>query len=662
MLKRRAISVGVILTLAAEIILGSVTSYGVQYPLPEKPVNVDTTSRSSAFYTLNDIVKAVMDRDKAQKALKAPNVVSPTGLPNFQEKSKDFTKMASSVVAENNNKQSGSVSLTDLQKVDNRRDKKELIVKYKDLSQSENTKKKLGAKKTKLSFRLKHSSKKLKMETIEISDESELNNVIDELKKDPNVEYAQPNYKLDLMAEPSDERFNEQWGLQNSGQTISGQAGTAGVDINVKNAWSITKGSEEVKVAVIDTGIDINHPDLAASIYKNPNEHPNGLDNDGNGYVSDFNGWNFVSDCNNVFSSEADDAHGTHVAGIIAAGINNGGVVGVAPEVKIVPLKFISGNTGYTSDAIEAIEYCQKMNISIANCSWGGPDYNPCLKDAMEKSGILFICAAGNSGKNIDNSPVYPASYMLPNIITVSANDGKGQLASFSNFGAKADVSAPGLNILSALPDNKYGYLSGTSMAAPFVTGTAALLKSSNESLSAADIKARILNNVSKSSYLSGKVSTSGRLNAYAALTNQPPQESSAPVVTETPTPENNNKSKEPQKIYGTTLEDTGKKEKPLVGENNLFVDALINKGISNASSNENGINNLSINKMKGNFVSVSWTTEEESTSTLYYGANGSLDKTKSDNEFTTKHQLMLKVDDMTSFSSYKVSSTTKDG
>jgi len=652
MLKRRVISVGIALTLAAEIILGSITAYGAGLPLKEK--SVATTAKSQSVYDpLNDPIRKALENAYAKKT-----EVGPTNLSNVTQLPRNFTNVAS--VPTNNNKQYESLSLTDLQKI-NRSSDKEIIVKYKDIDQRENTKKKLNTKKSKVSFKSKHWSKKFKMETIEVSDESEITNVINELKKDPNVEYAQPNYKLELLSEPSDNGFGQQWGLQNLGQIVSGQVGTTGIDINILNAWNTTKGSDEVKVAIIDTGIDINHPDLAASIYRNPNETINGLDDDGNGYVDDVNGWSFVSDTNNVFKSEAEDTHGTHIAGIIAAGINDGGVVGVSPGVKIVPLKFINGNTGFTSDAIRAIEYCQKAGIEIANVSWGGSDYNPALFEAMKNSSITFVCAAGNAGKNVDTNAVYPAAFDLSNIITVTANDNKGQLASFSNYGTKVDISAPGVNIFSTLPGNRHGYLSGTSMAAPFVTGTIALLKSIDISLGAAEIKDRILSNATISASLSGKVSTSGRLNAYAALINKAP-EGETPLPNVTPTPQRPiDKSKEPSNIYDGSLEGNGKTEKPLKGENNLFVDAIINKGISNIS-NENGIDNLSINRMKGNFVSITWTTDVETDSVLLYGDTSSLKNKISYPELTTKHQITLKIDNIDNIRFYKVCSTSKDG
>ncbi|HEY9062700.1 MAG TPA: S8 family serine peptidase [Pseudobacteroides sp.] len=657
MLKRRLISAMLLAVLMTEIIIGSTTAYGMEFPIRQKIAR--TTSIPTAISSMTDEIKKKILEELGKMPSPTPTVLSQK-MKN-PEKFEELPRFASA--ATEGKKQQASISLADLQKSnEKKKDKTEIIVKYKDLNQKDQTLNKLRAKKPNVLFRSNQSSKRLKLDTIEVSDETQLSDAINELKKDPNVEYAQPNYKLDLMSEPTDDMFLDEWALKNSGQTINGQTGILGVDINAVNAWTITKGSDAVKVAIIDSGVDINHPDLAGAIYRNPNEQANGLDDDGNGYLNDYNGWNFTTNTNNVFDSESEDTHGTHIAGIIAAGMNNSGIVGVAPNVKLIPLKFISGNTGYTSDAISAIEYCQKIGVTIANLSWGGPNFNEALKDAMTNSSILFVVAAGNAGRSIDNNPVYPAAYDLPNMITVGSNDNKGQISTFSNFGSKVDIASPGSSILSTLPGNKYGYLSGTSMAAPFVTGTAALIKSNDGSLNAVEIKERILNNATKSTSLSGKVSTSGRLNAYAALINKAPEYESNPLPSETPTPQiPTDKSKEPQNVYDASLIGTGKTEKPLNVENNLFIDALINKGNSSTAS-ENGIENLSINKMKGNFVSVSWTTEVEADSVVLYGSKAVLENKISYPELTTKHQVMLKLDNDQIFGFCKVVSTTKDG
>jgi subtilisin family serine protease len=367
----------------------------------------------------------------------------------------------------------------------------------------------------------KRPMKDSKLDVIEIGESDNIENIIMELNNNIDVEYAQPNYKLisDSIL-PVDPYFVSQWGLKNTGQTISGQAGTSGIDINVSNVWDTNLGSKDLVIGVIDSGVDIRHPDLAANIYKNLGEiSSDGIDNDNNGYIDDVSGWDFAHGDNTVFDSFYEDDHGTHVSGIIAAVKDTKGVVGVAPNVKIMPLKFLVGEEGgYTSDAIEAISYAKKMNIKIINCSWGGPNANLALKEAMESSDILFISAAGNEGVNIDITPTYPAGYSLPNMITVGAIDNTGSLASFSNYGTRVHVAAPGWNILSTLPNNTYDYYDGTSMAAPYVAGIAALLKSAKPAMTAPEMAAAIKAGVNKTSLLNGKVSTGGMVDAELAV------------------------------------------------------------------------------------------------------------------------------------------------
>ncbi len=176
-------------------------------------------------------------------------------------------------------------------------------------------------------------------------------------------------------------------------------------------------------------------------------------DDDGNGYIDDVNGWDFANSDNTVFDSASEDKHGTHTAGIIAAGANNGGIKGVAPGIKVMPLKFITSTGGYTSDAIEAIEYARTMGIKIINCSFGGSQENYALRDAMASSGILFVCSAGNKGQDTAVYPVYPASLSLPNIISVATINSSGELAGFSNYGADVDIAAPASTYLAQCPE-----------------------------------------------------------------------------------------------------------------------------------------------------------------------------------------------------------------
>ena len=357
--------------------------------------------------------------------------------------------------------------------------------------------------------------------------------VLEELQKNADVLYAQPNYELNLFDVPGDSRFNEQWNLLNDGQAICGQTGIEGVDINVLPAWDIATGGETVVVGILDSGVDTEHLDLRENIYINENEVPGDMiDNDGNGYIDDVNGWNFYDNNANVFTGAEFDSHGTHVAGIVAAVANESGIRGVASNVKILPLKFINGNSGTTEDAINAIEYASRMGVKIINASFGSTQYNPALEQAMNESGILFVTAAGNTGVDCSNVSIYPACFEILNSISVAATDNRCNLASFSSYGSSIDVACPGVNILSTLPNNQYGLLSGTSMATPQMTGIAALIMGQNPELTSEEIIARIKNNVVKSNKLEGKVNTSGRVDALAALNNVAPTPKVVPIPT----------------------------------------------------------------------------------------------------------------------------------
>ena len=323
---------------------------------------------------------------------------------------------------------------------------------------------------------------------------------------------------------PNDPLFSNLWGMHNTGQS----GGTVDADIDAPEAWSVNTGSPSTIIAVIDTGVDYLHPDLSANIWTNSDEIAgNGIDDDANGYIDDTKGWNFVSDTNNPMD---DNSHGTHCAGTIAAVGNNGlGVAGVCWTARIMPLKFLdSSGSGYTSDAISAILYANRNGAHVLSNSWGGGGYSQSLKDAIDASPAIVICAAGNSASNTDMSPQYPSSYTSSNIIAVAATDRWDQLASFSNYGANSvDVAAPGVSIYSTTPSNSYGSKSGTSMATPHVAGLAGLIKSTNPSLTNQEIKTVIMSTTDPKSSLSGKCVTGGRINADRAvrLINQPAQE-----------------------------------------------------------------------------------------------------------------------------------------
>ncbi|MFH0966189.1 MAG: S8 family peptidase [Methanobacteriota archaeon] len=349
------------------------------------------------------------------------------------------------------------------------------------------------------------------------------------------VEYAEPDYRISLepsqteikiitQAEgsspsmtPDDPEFEKLWGLHNTGQSPFN--GKLGADISAEEAWKYSTGSSEIVVAVLDSGVDYTHPDLAENIWTNPGEIPdNGIDDDGNGFIDDVHGWNFQGNNNSVMD---DNGHGTHCAGIIGAiGDNHIGVTGVNWKVRIMPLKFMdnSGN-GYISDAVSAILYANRMGADVISCSWSGTQYSNALEDAISASPSIVVCAAGNGGSDDDSTPIYPATNDCPNIITVAATDASDNLASFSNYGVKSvDIAAPGVEIASTYPGNQYAYMSGTSMATPYVSGVAALLKSINPTLTNIQMRSILLTSSDILSSLDGKVSSLGRLNAYKTI------------------------------------------------------------------------------------------------------------------------------------------------
>lgn len=279
-------------------------------------------------------------------------------------------------------------------------------------------------------------------------------------REDPNVEYAEPNYLRFTSARvPNDEYFEELWSLNNTGQEVNGKSGIAGADIDAVEAWDITTGSSSIVIAVIDTGIDYNHPDLSGNIWSNADEEPNnGIDDDGNSYVDDLRGWDFYDNDNDPIDSYG---HGTLMAGIIAAeGNNNIGVAGVCWSAKIMPLR--AGNAFgelNVSEVVSAVEYAIEKGAKIINASFSGTDYSEFEKDAIFKAngaGIIFVAAAGNDGTDNDISPYYPAGYDLDNIIAVAATDQNDELTDYSNYGSTSvDVGAPGENIFSTQAGRK---------------------------------------------------------------------------------------------------------------------------------------------------------------------------------------------------------------
>ena len=353
----------------------------------------------------------------------------------------------------------------------------------------------------------------------------DLRKLRERLLKNKDIEAVEYNYEIKINAIPNDPSFSSLWGLKNTGQF----GGTPGADIQAEAAWDINTGSgvSSPLVAVIDTGIDYTHPDLIDNIWTNPGEIPgNGIDDDGNGYVDDIHGYDFVNNDGDPFD---DNGHGTHVSGTIAAVGNNGiGVVGVNWNATVMAAKFLDANgDGFLSGAIDAILYTTAAGAKITNNSWGGGGFSQALEDAISAAnaaGSLFVAAAGNGdilGNPIDNdiNPHYPSNYNVENIISVAAIDHNDQLATFSNFGATTvDIAAPGVNILSTTPGNTYSFFDGTSMATPHVTGVAALLLDFFPNLTVTELKSRILDGAVPIPTLSGKVATGGRLNALNVL------------------------------------------------------------------------------------------------------------------------------------------------
>lgn len=289
-----------------------------------------------------------------------------------------------------------------------------------------------------------------RMRHLALPDDLSVEDAVAAFQADPDVEFAEPNYLLYPQTLPDDPYFDQQWGLNNSGQSVSGVTGTAGADIDAVRAWELMTGSGAMVVAVVDTGSNINHPDLSARAWTNPGEiADNGIDDDGNGYVDDIHGWDFADGDNDPQDASG---HGTHVAGIIAAQNNNGlGVAGAGPGVRIMPLRFMTAfDTGTVSNAIHAIEYAVAQGARVINCSWGSSGYSASLYGIIASSDALFVCAAGNNGTDNDADGFYPASYNLQNIISVAAADQSDDLAWFSNYGAsRVHVAAPGFRIYS---------------------------------------------------------------------------------------------------------------------------------------------------------------------------------------------------------------------
>ncbi|MBA3486387.1 MAG: S8 family serine peptidase [Lysobacter sp.] len=349
------------------------------------------------------------------------------------------------------------------------------------------------------------------------------------LSSDPAVEYVEPNWTYQHADASNDTNYTNGslWGMYGDATSPANQYGS-----QAGEKWNAgATGCGNVWVGVIDEGYMFDHEDLAANAGKNPGEIAgDGVDNDGNGYVDDVQGWDFDGNNNTVFDGTSDD-HGTHVSGTIGAvGGNAKGVAGVCWSVKLINAKFLGTNGGTTANAIKAVDYMtdlktrHNLNLVATNNSWGGGGFSQGLQDAITRAGnaqILFIAAAGNSGADNDVTPSYPASYNNANIIAVASLASNGTMSSFSQFGATSvDICAPGSGVWSTIPArskgktiSSYASFSGTSMASPHVAGAAAMYKSTRSAATAADVKAGILGSAMPTTSCNGKVVSNGRLN-----------------------------------------------------------------------------------------------------------------------------------------------------
>jgi thermitase len=333
------------------------------------------------------------------------------------------------------------------------------------------------------------------------------------LRRRAGVRYVEPDFTLRKSATPDDPLLFRQYAL-----------GTGGGTISAPPAWDSRTSCS--KVAVLDSGVQHSHPDLEPNVWHNPDEiNNNGKDDDHNGYVDDYYGVNVYKGSG---SGGDDDGHGTHVAGIVGARANNAtGVSGTCWSAKIMSVRFMDDHgRGSTSNAIAGLDYALHEGAKIVNCSFGSSSKSTALHDAIdsaEDKGVLLVIAAGNDSDSLESHPLYPASFKDGNIVTVAATTSADALADFSNYGGTSvDLAAPGDGIYSTYPTSTYRYLDGTSMAAPYVAGTAAMLRSKDPDLTYSQIRSALLESVDKLSSLAGKTATGGRLNLDRALARVP--------------------------------------------------------------------------------------------------------------------------------------------
>ena len=331
------------------------------------------------------------------------------------------------------------------------------------------------------------------------------------------------NHETFISNITSDPMSEIQWGLKNLGNNEPRRGGgripipgVLGADINIENVWKDHPGSKDIVIAVVDTGVDYKHEDLKGNMWKNTAElnGRRGVDDDGNGFVDDIYGYNFSKGNSNPMD---DNKHGTHVSGIIGAEHNSVGVAGVVKNATIMAVKFMDRKgRGDLAKALQATKYAVENGAQVINNSWGSLGHSQILEDYMSaaaKKGVIFVAAAGNNYKNLDESPLYPAAFRIPNQITVAALNPENRMTGFSCYGRETvHLAAPGRNIISTAPKNKYLVLSGTSMSAPFVAGAIALYKAKHPTASVKEIKTKIIDSAVYVPHFSGKTYSEGRL------------------------------------------------------------------------------------------------------------------------------------------------------
>jgi subtilisin family serine protease len=397
------------------------------------------------------------------------------------------------------------------------------------------------------------------------------------LQNNPNVLYAEPDYIVTVDLTPNDPSWGNLYGMGK---------------INAPLAWDTFTGDANFVVAVIDTGIAYNHPDLAANMWQNPGEIPNnGIDDDGNGYIDDVYGWDFANNDNDPLDG---NGHGTHTAGTIGAVGNNGvGVAGVNWNVKLAALKFLSDSgSGYTSNAVLAIQYAVMVVFKVTKNCGGGGGNSQALYDAInaaKSAGHIFVAAAGNNGTNNDSIPFYPANYNLDNVISVAATDSNDAKASFSNYGATmVDLGAPGVNIYSTIPGG-YASYSGTSMASPHVAGVAALVYSYHPGWTYQQVRTSIFNSVRKVASMNGITVTGGIVDAAGALNGSvvPPTPTTQPSPTPTtrPSPTPTTRPSPTPTTRPSPTPTTRPSPTPTISNNSMHLGGLAGKGTRTSST-----------------------------------------------------------------------------